>query len=387
LFDEKQNQTQETYKVFAVNPGSTSTKIALFDGDTKIFSANVEHDAATLNTFAEIRDQLPLRVETILSEVDKAHRENPNIALDGVDAFSARCGGLVGCEGGVYELTDGQNAILAEHAISGFAAKHPNNLGPKIALELAAKYGGRVFVVNPPDVDELCDEERITGFKDVFRRSACHALNHKENCIRYAVKNGERYEELNLIVAHIGGGVSVAAHRKGKIISCNDIVYGDGPMAPTRSGFLPALELLRLCFSGEYTEREIYDRITKNGGLTDHLGTSDAREILAKIESGDKYAKLVYDAFIYQIAKAIGGCAAILSGKVDAIILTGGISHDKYLTGKLTEYVGWIATIAIQPGEFEMEALAAGAVRVMSGEESSKTYNGTPVFSNFDYLK
>ncbi len=362
----------KNYKVFVINPGSTSTKIALFENDKAVFTSNVSHDAATLKTFKEIRDQLPFRMETILAELDKA-----GVSLEGVDAFAARCGGLVACDGGVYAVND----KLLEHARACFTVKHPNTLGPQIALELQKKYGGQMFVVNPPDVDELDEVERICGFHELYRQSKGHPLNQKENCIRYANSVGKKYEDMDLICCHIGGGVTIAAHRHGRYCCVNDAVNGDGPMAPTRAGWLPATSLVKMCFSGKYTEKEMYDRIVKSGGLADHLGTSDAREIVARIEAGDEKAKLIYDAFIYQIAKAVGGCAAALKGKAEAIILTGGISHDKYLVSRLTEYVSWIAPVVVQAGEFEMEALAAGAIRAMEGEEVVKQYDGVPVTS------
>lgn len=366
------------YKVFVINPGSTSTKIALFEGEKKVFQKNVDHDAEELKKFREIRDQLPFRMETILREVEKA-----GVSLEGVDAWAARCGGLVGLKGGVYAV----NEQLLEHARMCFTVKHPNTLGPQIAEQLQKKYGGQMFCVNPPDVDELDDVERITGFHEFFRQAKGHPLNQKENCIRYAAAQGKRYEEMNLICCHIGGGVTVGAHREGRLCCVNDAINGDGPMAPTRAGWLPAVDLMKLCFSGKYSEKELYDRIVKNGGLTDHLGTSDVREIVARIESGDRYAKLVYDAFIYQIGKAVGGCAVALKGKIDGIILTGGIANDRYLVERLTEYIGWLGSISVQAGEFEMEALAAGAIRAMEGREDVLEYTGIPVFENFDALK
>lgn len=365
-------------KIFVINPGSTSTKIALFDGYEKVWGTNVDHAAEELNKFESIRDQLPYRLETIRAELDKA-----GISLEGVTAFAARCGGLVGLKGGVYEV----NEKLLEHVRACFTVRHPNTLGPQIAKELQARYGGRIFCVNPPDVDELDDVERISGFHELFRQSKGHPLNQKENCIRYAAAQGKRYEDMNLICCHIGGGVTVAAHRKGQMCCVNDAINGDGPMAPTRAGWLPATDLVHMCFSGRYTEKELYDRIVKNGGLTDHLGTSDAREVVRRIENGDRYAKLVYDAFIYQIAKAVGGCAMALRGQVDGIILTGGIAHDEYLTRELTGYIGWLAPVCVQAGEFEMEALAAGAVRALHEETPILHYTGHPVFTNFDDLK
>lgn len=366
------------YKVFVINPGSTSTKVAMFVNDEKTFSANVNHDAAVLKTFKEIPEQLPFRMETILSELEKA-----GVSLEGVDAFAARSGGLVSLDGGVYEI----NETLIDHCRKCLTVQHPNTLGPQIAEKLQEKYGGKLYAVNPPDVDELDDVERITGFSELFRQSKGHPLNQKENCIRYANSIGKKYEELNLICCHIGGGVTIAAHRQGRYCCVNDAVNGDGPMAPTRAGWLPATDVVKMCFSGKYTEKEMYNRIVKTGGLVDHLGTSDGIEIMEKINSGDKYAKLVYDAFIYQLAKAVGGCAAALKGKVDGIIFTGGLAHDKYLCEKLTEYISWIGPISIQAGEFEMEALAAGAIRAMKGEEEVKIYSGVPVWSSFDDLK
>ena len=365
-------------KVFVINPGSTSTKIALFIGEEKVFSANVDHDAAELKRFREIPEQLPFRMQTILTALERA-----GVSLEGTDAFAARCGGLVGLPGGVYAVND----KLLEHTRSCFTVRHPNTLGPQIAVELQKRFGGQLFCVNPPDVDELDDVERITGFHELFRQIKGHPLNQKENCIRYAQSQGKRYENMNLICCHLGGGVTVAAHRKGRYCCVNDTVNGDGPMAPTRSGWLPATDVVKMCFSGQYTQQQMYDRITKTGGFVDHLGTADGREIVARIARGDRYAKLVYDAFIYQVAKAVGGCAAALRGQVDAIILTGGLSHDAYLVEHLTEYIRFLAPISVQAGEFEMEALAAGAIRAMRGETPVLQYTGVPVFTDFEHLK
>jgi butyrate kinase len=199
--------------------------------------------------------------------------------------------------------------------------------------------------------------------------------------LRYGVKAGKPYEELNLVIAHIGGGISVAAHQKGRMIDSNDLLGGEGPMMPSRSGALPAVAVVKFCFSGKYTEKEILDRINKTGGLTDHLGTADVKEIQKRIDGGDKYAELIFEAMIYQIAKAVGSCACSLKGQVDAIILTGGISNSAYLAKRLVEYTGWIAKVEVMAGEFEMEALAAGALRVVQGLEEAKVYTGIPVWT------
>jgi butyrate kinase len=363
------------YRIFAINPGSTSTKIALFENDKQLFGVNVTHDAAKLKEFKEISDQLPYRRETILNELEKSH-----ISLEGVDAFVGRGGGLVGCEGGTYDIND----KLLEHARIGFTVKHPATLGSQLAHEFANTYGGKALVVNPPDVDEFHLVARVCGLADVTRESRGHPLNQKEVGIRYANEVGKKYEDLNLVISHIGGGVSVTAHQKGRMIDSVDVVNGDGPMAPTRAGAVPGTAIVKMCFSGKYTEREMYDYFTKNGGIVDHLGTSDVREILERIKKGDTYAKLVYDAMIYQIGKYIGAYATVLKGQVDAILLTGGIANDQYLVDGVTGMVKYIAPVKVYAGEFEMEALASGAIRVLAGLEKTKTYTGVPVWSAFE---
>lgn len=362
------------YKIFAINPGSTSTKIALFEGDKELFSVNVSHDAEKLKTFPDISDQFEYRKQTVLEEVEKAGYQ-----LNDVDAFVGRGGGLVSIPGGTYTV----NETLYEHARVGFTVKHPAMLGPQLAKYFADLYGAQAFVVNPPDVDEFADLARVTGWKGVYRESRIHALNQKEIGIRYAASQNKKYEEMNLIICHIGGGISVTAHEKGKMVDSNDIAQGDGPMAPTRAGAIPVKDVVKACFSGAYTEKEMYERITKTGGLVDHLGTSDAREVGAMIKAGNHYAALIYDAMIYQIGKYAGSMAAVLKGKVDSIVFTGGISHDKYLVEKLRDMLSFIAPITVMAGEFEMEALAAGAVRVLNGEEEAKQYTGIPVWNGF----
>lgn len=363
------------YKIFAINPGSTSTKIAMFEGEREIFSKNVSHDAAKLKEFKEISGQFGYRKETILRELKEA-----GMSLKGVDAFSARGGGLVNVEGGVYAVGE----ALLHHAATGYTVKHPAMLGAQLAHAFCQEYGGQAFVVNPPDVDEFQDVARVTGLKGIYRESRIHALNQKEIGIRYGAMKGIQYEELNLIICHIGGGISVTAHQKGRMIDSNDIANGDGPMAPTRCGQLPVKNVIEMCFSGRYTAQEMRDKVTKTGGLVDHLGTSDAREVRAMMEAGSRYAKLVYDSMIYQIGKTAGSMAAVLHGRVDGIIFTGGISHDAYLVKELTEMLGFIAPITVMAGEFEMEALAAGALRVLTGKEKAKEYTGIPVWKGFD---
>lgn len=364
----------ETYKVLAINPGSTSTKVAVFENDKEIFNIKVTHDADKLDEYDYVCDQLPYRLETIL----KVCREQ-GVDFSDCAAFVGRGGSIHSCTGGTYEVND----IMIEHAREG-GGVHPASLGCQIAQDFANQYGKRAFIVNPPDVDEFCDEARVTGLSDIYRTSSSHALNQKETAIRVAADLGKTYEESNFIVAHIGGGVSVTAHRQGKMVDSNGIIYGEGPMAPTRSGALPAIPLIDMCFSGKYTREEMHKRINKSGGFVDLLGTSEMIEVVEMKDNGDKYAELVYNAFLYQIAKEAGAMAAVLKGKVDAIILTGGISHNVKAMDRLEEMIGFIAPVIRRPGEFEMEALAAGAIRVLKGEEEVKIYDGITPWSGFD---
>jgi butyrate kinase len=363
------------YKVFTINPGSTSTKIALFENREKVFAANVAHDAQALKDFKDIPEQLPYRKAVIQKELDKH-----NISLDPVDAVVGRCGGIEPLAGGVYAIND----LILAHSMAGRVTKHPANLGAQLAHDFAAPSGAPTFIVNPPDTDELQPIARVSGLHEIFRISKGHPLNQKEVGIRHAASLGRRYEDLNLVISHIGGGISVTAHEKGRMIDTTNCIDGDGTMAPTRAGGVAAVTLIKMCFSGRYTEREMYDRITKTGGLVDHLGTSDAREIKARIDSGDGYAKLIYDAMIYQVCKDIGAYATVLCGDVDAILLTGGISNDTYLVDQITSRVNYIAPVIAYAGEFEMEAMAAGAIRVLSGEESPQIYTGEPVWKGFE---
>lgn len=367
---------QEDYKVITINPGSTSTKVAYFEGDEMVFSKTIEHDASELARFENVTDQYDYRKEAIAQALRDA-----DVPVDEVKLFAARVGGLFGCVGGVYEINPDGVLLYHSQRGAGLGAQHPNQLGAPIASAFAVANGGRAFAVNPPDVDEFIDVARITGIPGVYRESRIHALNQKENAIRYAKSIGKRYQDLNLVVCHIGGGVSVTAHRKGKMIDSNDIIGGDGPMAPTRCGAVPGKALVDLCFSGDYTHSDITSYFNKKGGFVAHLDTADAREIRRMIDDGDEYAKLVYDAFIYQIAKYAASCFAPLEGNVDAIILTGGIANDDYLVEELEKYLGKMASIAVQPGEFEHEALCAGVLRVLRGEEDLQMYIGVPVFT------
>lgn len=365
-------------KILAINPGSTSTKIALFEGEKQVFKENVFHDVRVLKQFRSATDQIDYRKETILKALEEA-----DIDISDCTAFSGRGGGLAPCRGGVYEIND---AILKD-ARSGKYADHPACLGNLISYDFAQEYQARAFTVNPPSTDEFQDVARVTGLKDVTRFSNTHALNQKETAMRVAKELGLEYRQANLIVAHLGGGVSIGAHDHGNVVDCDDNIKGDGPMAPTRIGSLPVRDVIDLCYSGKWTHEEMLLYLSKTGGFVDHLGTSETLEIVERIRNGDKYAKLIYDAFLYQVAKQIGAMAVVLKGKVDAIVLTGGIANDKELAANLTEMVGFLAPVVVRAGEFEMEALAAGALRVLRGEEIPLVYTGQPVFTSFEHLK
>lgn len=364
-------------RVFAVNPGSTSTKIALFEDEKCLFSKNVAHDAAELAKYSDMPAQLPYRRDMILRLL-----EENGVTLEGVDVFVGRGGGLVNIEGGVYDI----NETVLEHARTcANGVVHPATLGPQLADEFARRFGGKAMVVNPPDTDELQDLARMTGIKGVYRTVHMHALNLKETAIHHSKEMGKRYEDCNYIVCHIGGGISVSAHRKGKMVDGNDIVGGEGPMAPTRCGSVPVYGLL------DYMEREHADiktlrnLATRTGGFVNHIGISDAVELTRRAAEGDRYAEMLWNTMIYQIEKAIGAMAAVLHGEVDGILLGGGMVHNPDLVRQITETCGWIAPITAYPGEFEMEAMAAGAIRVLKGEEALKTYTGEKVFEAFDF--
>ena len=365
-------------KVLVINPGSTSTKIALFAGDELVFKQTICHDVEVLKQFSNAIDQLDYRKETILRALKAAQ-----IDISDCAAFSGRGGGLNACQGGVYEIND---AILKD-ARSGKYADHPACLGNLLAYDFAKTYHARAFTVNPPSTDEFRTVARVTGLKNVTRFSNTHALNQKETAMRVARDLGLAYDQANFIVAHLGGGVSIGAHDHGRIVDCNDNIKGDGPMAPTRIGSLPARDLIDMCYSGRWSHEEMLLYLSKTGGFVDHLGTSEMLEVARRICEGDAYAKLIYDAFKYQVGKQIGAMAAVLHGKIDAIVLTGGIANDKELVKDVTEMVGFLAPVVVRAGEFEMEALASGALRVLHGEEQPQTYNGAPVFSGFGYLK
>ena len=362
------------WRVLVINPGSTSTKVGLFDGERAVFTVNVAHEASELAKFAGVSDQLPYRVGLI----EQALAEN-GVELASIDAFVGRGGGLLPLPGGTYEVDD----VLLDHATRGAnGVQHPAQLGPQIARAFAGRVGKPAFVVNPPDTDELCDEARMTGVRGVYRHVHLHALNLKETAIRHAASAGRAYEECRFVVCHIGGGISVSAHDRGRMVDGADIVGGEGPMAPTRCGALPVAEVLDYLDAGHATA-DVRRMCMKTGGFVDLLGTSDALEVSRRAEAGDEAYRRAWDAMVYQICKEIGAMAAVLGGNVEGILLGGGMVHNKSLVRAIEERCGWIAPVTAYPGEFELEAMAAGARRVLDGVEKPLRYSGKPVFEGF----
>ena len=298
-----------------------------------------------------------------------------------MDAYAAYSGGLESTPSGVYPV----NEKMLEDSLSGRIAEHPAMLGAQIIHEFAEVLGNPAFVINPPDCDEFIDVARLSGIKGIYRESHVHVLNQKEVATRAAIIRGRAYEDCNFIVCHIGGGLSVAAHRKGRMIDGNDVLNGEGPMAPNRSGYVPLLPLVKRCCDGTWDYKTAKKVIAKAGGLKSLTGTDDLLEIKERRSRGDKWCELVYDSFAYNLAKYIGSYACVLEGDVDAILLTGGVSKDEEFVELIRKYAGWIAPVMSFGGDFEMEALGWGATDALKGKIELKEYTGVPVWSGFDF--
>ena len=366
------------YRILTLSPGSTSTKVAVFDSDgagepTAQLKANVRHAPEELAAFDQAADQLQYRIDTIMAELSSA-----GIALADVDAFSGYCGGMGPTVGGIFAIDE----TVCEHVLN-CGMNHPAILGAPILHAFAREAGKPTYAVNQPDTDEFEDVARITGYPGVYRKSHVHCLNQKEVAIRCASELGISYEEGNFVVAHVGGGLSVAAHRHGRMIDANDVLEGSGPFAPNRSGDVPLRPVVAMCYDGA-EKADVMNVIGRTGGLKGLVGTDDTLEIERRIAAGDEWAHLCLDAMAYQTAKAIGAFAAVLRGNIDGIVLTGGVSNDEYFVDYIREMVGWIAPVKAYGGDFEMEALAAGAVRALSGAEQVMTYTGEPSWTGFD---
>ena len=346
-------------KILVINPGSTSTKIAVYENETPLLVRNISHTVEELSVYSQVVDQFEFRKNLVLQEL-----EANKIPFD-FDAVIGRGGLVKPIPGGVYEVNEAMKRDTV-HAMR----THACNLGGLIADKLASSLPNcRAFIADPGVVDELEDIARITGSPLMPKITIWHALNQKAIARRFAREQGTQYEDLDL-----GGGISIAVHRHGRAIDANNALDGEGPFSPERAGTLPAGQLIDLCFSGQFTKDELKKRISGRAGLTAHLGTTDVPVIIKSIEEGDKKAELVLDAMIYNVAKAIGGAATVLCGKIDAILLTGGIAYSDYVISRLKKRISFLAPIHIYPGENEMESLAFNALGALKGELPIQIY-------------
>lgn len=353
--------------VLAVNPGSTSTKIAVFDiHSNKLFQKNIKHSAEDLAPFATITDQYEFRRNIIVKEL-----ADGGISINDIAVIVGRGGLVKPIPSGMYEVNEPMKADLK----TGVLGQHASNLGGLIADDIAKSISGaKAFIADPVVVDEFDPLARISGHPEFERVSIFHALNQKAIAKTHAKAQGQEYGNMNLIVAHLGGGVSVGAHRKGMVVDVNQALDGDGPFSPERSGTLPVGAVAKLCFSGKYTHDQIKKMITGQGGLVAYLGTNDALEVENRVKAGEEKAKLVYEAMAYQISREISACAAVLKGEVDGILITGGVAYDKMFVEWIRERVAFIAPVFVYPGEDEMQALAFNGICFLKGEADVKQY-------------
>ncbi len=353
-------------KQLIINPGSTSTKIAVYTDENMIFEKTIRHTNEELQPYNKVVDQFQFRKDLIISTL----KEN-NMSLDELDAVVGRGGLLNPIEGGTYTVND----KLIEDLKTNVKGEHASNLGGLLARSIADGVNIPSFIVDPVVVDEMEDVARVSGHPNFERVSIWHALNQKAVARRAAKeKFGKTYEEMNFVIAHLGGGISVGAHEKGRVIDVNNALNGEGPLSPDRSGTLPTGQLVKLCFSGKYTEAEINKIIAGKGGISAHLGTNNVQVVGEKANAGDEKAKLIYSAMAYQVAKAIGEYSVALDGNVDAILITGGIAYDKGFVQMIEKKVNFIAEVIAYPGEDELLALAQGGLRVLNGIEKAKIY-------------
>jgi butyrate kinase len=357
--------------ILVINPGSTSTKISVYDGTEQVFTNTLRHSAEELAGFSDVVSQFDFRKKTIIS----ALKEN-KINTDELSVVIARGGLVKPLTSGVYKV----NAAMLEDLRNGLGGEHASNLGGLIADDIAkdvSKKTGRdvqAYIADPVVVDEMDPVAKVSGNANITRTSIFHALNQKAIAKRFAKENGKKYEDLNLIVAHLGGGVSVGMHKHGRVVDVNNALDGEGPFSPERSGGLPAGQLVEICFNGKYSKGEVMKMINGKGGIMSYLGTNSFLDVSNAAKAGDKKAAFIIDAFAYQLSKEIGSLAPVVEGKVDAILITGGIAYNKTVTDKVTERVKSIAPVYVYPGEDEMGALAQNAYSVLTGEEKAKNY-------------
>ncbi|ASK64419.1 butyrate kinase [Virgibacillus phasianinus] len=354
------------YRVLVINPGSTSTKIGVFDDEVCIFEKTIRHDADVLKNYNGVINQYDFRKNVILDQLD-----HEGINISKLSAVCGRGGLLRPIKGGTYEV----NRPMLRDLRMGYNGEHASNLGGIIAHEIASGLNIPAYIVDPVVVDEFEDIARYSGVPELPRKSIFHALNQKAVARRASKDLGQDYDQLHLIVTHMGGGITVGAHKKGKVIDVNNGLHGDGPFSPERAGTVPAGDLVALCFSGEYYRDEMMKKLVGQGGLAAYLDTSDAVEVEKRITKGDRAAAEAYEAMAYQIAKEIGSMSVVLEGKVDAIIMTGGLAYGRDFIKMISKRVDWIADTIIYPGENELQALTEGTLRVLRGEEEAKVYS------------
>ena len=363
-------------KLLIINPGSTSTKVSYFEDEKNVYTESIFHDAPELLKYPTTNDQMPMRKQVILDFL-RSHGMTPG----DMDVFVGR-GGCAFSQGSGVMTIDRQ--LVLDTAADKGGSDHPAKLGVMLAYELGTAWGKPMYTVNPTNVDELCDYARLTGIAGLYRRAQTHVLNQKGIAAIHAKSLGKRYEELNLIVCHVDGGITVTAHKKGRMIDSTEGAGGDGPFTPTRLGSIPIMEVLQYLDEGHTTE-QMRAMLSRSGGFVSHFGTSDAAKIHALVEAGDKKARTIWNAMVYQLCKSIGAMAAVLEGNVDGILLTGGLMRYGDILEGVKTRCGWIAPIAVYPGECEQEAMANAVLEVLRGEKAPHTYTGKPVFQGFDW--
>lgn len=356
---------QKVFRLLIINPGSTSTKIGIYDNEKPVFEEVLRHSAEEINKYENIIDQFQFRKDLILEALNKK-----DINITKLSAVIGRGGLLKPIPGGTYSV----NGAMLEDLNKSTRGQHASNLGGVIAYEIAKQLNIPSFIVDPVVVDEMEDLARVSGLRGVERVSIFHALNQKAVARNAAKELGKSYNETNLVVVHLGGGISIGAHKNGKIIDVNNALNGEGPFSPERTGTLPVIDIIKLCFSGEYSREEIEKMNVGKGGIISYLGTNDGREVSKMIGKGNKEAELIYKAMAYQVSKEIGAAATVLKGKIDGIVITGGLAYDKQFIQWIKDAVEFIGKIIVYPGEDEMFALAQGGLRVLRGEEKASEY-------------
>lgn len=359
---------EKKYRVLAINPGSTSTKVGIYENDSMLYEGVVRHSSEDLAKCGSVLGQKTMRLELIEALV-----RGEGYSLEAMDAFVGRGGIVKPMPSGVYNVG---SKLLNDLETLPSAHSHASALGGIFAYELGRRYGKPAFIVDPVVVDERIEVARLTGLPQVERPCVFHCLNQKAAARHYCKLNGRKYNEISLIVAHLGGGISIGAHENGVVIDVTNAITGEGPFSPERCGALPVKEVLDLCFSGRYTKEQLYAFCSKAGGFVAHMGTNSALDVEKAAIAGDPKAALLYDALAYNVAKDIGAMAAVLKGRAEAVILTGGLAYSRLLCDKITEMVGYIAPVVVYEGEGELSSLAAGAFRVLSGEEEAREYQG-----------